>query len=363
MVIKLGSSAIASTQEGIDSKKLKHLVSEVVALHKQGIQVIVVSSGAIAVGKKYLKYDEIQLRENRNIAVMQALSAVGQPYLMSAYNNFFAQEGVCAAQILLTHEDFKDRTRYLNMKNTINELLEQNVIPVLNENDSVSFSEISLGDNDQLAAMTAQLLQVDLLVMLTEYDGLYDKNPNEQDATHIPIVPYRHDFKGVAFKKKSSVGTGGMKTKLEAVTKLTSLGIPVVIASHNKLHPIDRAVYKEAGTYFAADSNISNSKKKGWIVTTVKQGCHIVVDEGAYRALKRGASLLPSGITKVNSKFKRGDSIFVKYGRKTVAIGFCEYDSKEIEKIKGQQATKIIEVLGFCHSSVVLHRNNMVLKE
>ena len=255
------------------------------------------------------------------------------------------------------------QTRYLNVKNTIEVLIKNRVIPILNENDTVSFDEITVGDNDQLAAMTAQMIDADVLLMLTETDGLYDKNPKDKSAQHIPHVEFDKKFVDISLRELSASGRGGMKTKLEAVRKLTPIGIPVIIASYTASSPILRGLTENSGTFFTFNQQALKSRRKSWILTTNKTNSWIRVDNGAFLALSKEASLLPSGIMEIGGKFKRGDCIGIKHSGNIFAVGLTEYDSRDISKIIGKQSSEIQNILGHCPSMVVIHRNNLVLKE
>ncbi|PIR21014.1 MAG: glutamate 5-kinase [Deltaproteobacteria bacterium CG11_big_fil_rev_8_21_14_0_20_47_16] len=244
LVIKLGSSAVTRDGGGVDFDKLHNILADVSYLLNQGVQVVIVSSGAIHTGRAFLK-----TRKNE-ISMLQALSAVGQPMLMSAYHDFFAKRGFQCAQILLTHEDFRSSLRYKNARNTLNRLLENFVVPVLNENDTVSYSEITVGDNDQLAALTCKMTQPDVLVILTGTDGLCDRDPKKKGATIIPSVKHGEKLKGVLVSGRSAMGRGGMKTKLEAIRKTTGMRIPVILSNYRHKSPVLEALTRDAGTFF-----------------------------------------------------------------------------------------------------------------
>ena len=361
VVIKLGSLAITSEAGEIDQKKIDALMLEVSRLRQNGIEVILVSSGAINAGKKFITDSSKKLKDR--IEYFQACSSIGQPLLMHNYQMALNKHKLNSAQVLLTHDDLKNKTRYFNIKNNITTLLKNNIIPILNENDSVSFEEITVGDNDQLAAMVAALMEAELLLLLTETDGLYDKDPKQDKANHLSHIEFQENFKNIRTLSKSSVGRGGMTTKLEAVRKLTPLGIHVIISSFRPLLPIFHALYNNGGTYFFPRDKVSTKTKLKRIITTAKAGAFIKIDEGAYRSLLRSGSLLPIGIKKIKGPFKRGDSIAIQFKNKTFAYGLSDYDSKDVEKIIGKKSFEIEEILGFLISDVVVHRDNMILKD
>lgn len=359
VVVKLGSLCITNPDGGIRHNKLKEIVSDIVEIRKMGIQVILVSSGAVNAGKPYI----VNKHKNSNISHFQACSAVGQPLLMHEFHKEFSKFNIFTAQVLLTHDDIKNRTRYYNLKSTLEQILEDNIIPILNENDSVSFEEITLGDNDQLAAMTCEMLSADCLCLLTEIDGLFTKNPDEKDAERIPIVDFDDQFEQINIFKKTMVGRGGMDTKLKAVRKLTPLGISVIITSFKPTSPVLRAFTQDAGSYFAPDSSAIKSKKKARILTQVRNEAVVRVDEGAYNALLKDSSLLPVGIKDLFGNFKRGDVVCLKFKNKIFAYGISEYDSKDVKKIIGIKSHELNAILDFVPSTVVIHRNNFILKK
>lgn len=244
IVVKLGSSAVTFDKGGINFDKLHNILADVSYLLSYGLQVAIVSSGAIHTGRAFLK------TRKSDISTLQALSAVGQPMLMSAYHDFFAQRGYQCAQVLLTHEDFRSPVRYKNAQNTLKRLLENGVVPVLNENDTVSYSEITVGDNDQLAAMTCEMIRSDVLVILTGTDGLFDRNPDHSGAALISRVAYGEKLGHVTTDGRSRAGRGGMGTKLQAVHKVTTLGTPVIMSNYRHKSPILEALSRSCGTFF-----------------------------------------------------------------------------------------------------------------
>ncbi len=244
ILIKLGSSSVTYDKGGIDFDKLHNVLADISYLLGRGLQVAIVSSGAIHTGRAILK------TRKSDISMLQALSAIGQPMLMSAYHDFFAKRGYQCAQILLTHDDFKSKVRYQNAKNTLKRLLENGVVPILNENDTVSYSEITVGDNDQLAAMTSEMIRPDALVILTGADGLYTRNPAKKGAQLIEHVRYGNKLLDIDIDGRSLAGRGGMKTKLDAIRKVTALGVPVILSNYRHKSPILEALTHGTGTIF-----------------------------------------------------------------------------------------------------------------
>jgi len=358
IVIKLSSLAVTKESGGVDVVKVKNIISDIALLKKsKPIQIIIVSSGAINAGKVLFPHftkDEMRYQ--------QAGSAAGQPLLMHAFNTECSKHNLKSAQVLLTHEDLKSKTRSYNIRMSLETLLENEIIPIINENDTVSFDEISLGDNDQLSAMICQIMNADLLCMLTKADGLYDKNPDEADATHFDIVHYDKDFSEVKTFSKTATGKGGMETKLQAVRKLTPLGMDVIISTFDHKQPIIRSVCEEIGTLFKGNPKFL-SADKAWILTRVRPDAYIKIDKGAYEALLKNASLLPIGVIAVNGKFSRGDSVTIKFQNKVIAHGISEYSAREVEKIMRLKSSELASVLTHVPAKVVIHKNNLLLKE
>ncbi len=264
----------------------------------------------------------------------------------------------------MTHEDFKVNQRFLNIRNTVNQLLESGILPIVNENDTVSYSEITVGDNDQLAVMMAQALDAEKLILLTEADGLYNKNPKEADALRFDEVDFTDEFTGVKIAAKTSVGRGGMDTKLQAVRKLTPLGVDVIIGTFLKEHSLTRLLERKGGTLFKGNPEKQTSRRKSWLSTVVKNTAWLVVDDGCKKALlAQTTSLLPIGVKKVHGVFKRGDVIQVKHKGKIVAVGISEYDNREMDLIKGKKSSEISSLIENSPSKVAIHKDNLLVKK
>lgn len=355
-VVKIGSLGVSSAEGGIDTAKIHALVRDLVALKSQGHQIVLVSSGAINSGRPHVPNPN----EQWSLGWQHACAAVGMTLLLGEYQKALSKAGLVAGLMLVTHDDFRTRPRILNVRNSLLTLLHSGALPIVNENDTVSTKDITVGDNDQLAAMVAEAIDADLLVLLTEADGLFDRDPREKGAIHFPVVDFREDFATIKLSRKSSVGRGGMATKLLAVRRLTPLGQDVVIASFKFASPLSRAL-AGGGTLFKGDGRKKVKKRKAWIASTARPGCAIVVDQGAAKALLTHASLLPVGIKKVLGEFRRGDVVAIKFQRSTIAVGIVEYDADAVEKLKGLQTSQLQTVLKVVSSNVVIHRDNLFI--
>ncbi len=360
IVIKIGSTILASAEEGLNSKRLGTIAEDISAIVDKGIEVVIVSSGAVAAGLKKLGLKS----KPKDIKLKQAAAAIGQSSLMWAYESSFAGHGKKVAQVLLTRDVITDRTRYINAKNTLQTLITYGVIPVINENDPVSVDEIKFGDNDLLASLTAGLVEADMLVNLSDVEGLYSKDPKEKGAKIIKKVKkVTAAIEKKAAGRGSAVGTGGMYSKILAAKQATTHGIPVVIMNGKRKGLLKKRLEgKEVGTYFHAKEE-KLSSKKGWIAYCVRSKGRIVLDDGAVKALREmGKSLLPSGILKVEGEFIKGDAVncLDKKGNK-IAKGLTNYSSKELKKIKGKKTSEIEKVLSYKYSDEALHRDNMVV--
>ena len=368
VVIKVGSQTITHPEGGLDAVKMGSISNDIISLLKLGLEVVIVSSGAIQVGKGIVKNQGEDNVPCESIEEQQALSAIGQPYLVEAWRTYLNQEHqVHVAQVLLTHDDMGNRTRSLNASQTLNHLLSLDVVPILNENDSVSFEEITVGDNDQLAAMVAGLVNADLLILLTGPDGVYTSDPSKYpDAEKLSTVQKGKDghelLLSIETKSKSKAGRGGMQTKIAAAQKLQIAGIPTLITTSEVEKPLLRSLTQiGAGTYFEKSSG--ENSKKSWLMTTARSSYGIEVDQGAAQALSQGASLLPKGIVKVSGSFKRGDCVYIRCDGRSMGCGLAEYDAYMLNKIIGKHSNEIEEVLGYKISDEAIHRDNMVVGE
>ncbi len=360
LVIKIGSNILASAEQGLNTKRLHSIVKDISSAVDTGCEAVIVSSGAVAAGLKKLnlkkKPDDIKLK--------QAAAAIGQSSLMWAYEQNFAEFDKKVAQVLLTRDDISDRLRYINAKNTLLTLISYGVVPIINENDPIAVDEIKFGDNDMLAALAAGLVEADMLVILSDVEGLYSKEPGKKNAEFIhEVAEITPDIEKLAGGRGSTVGTGGMYSKLLAAKQATSHGTPVVIMSGKKRgllkHLLDG---KKPGTFFMPKKE-KLSSKKGWIAYGVKSKGAIFLDNGAVNALTSlGKSLLPSGITKVEGNFKVGDYVrCLNENGKKIAKGLTNYSSEDIKIIKGKKTSSIEKALGYKYSDEIIHRDNLVL--
>ena len=362
IVVKIGTGVLTTDDGYIDKSQTKRLAEQVVELKKMGYDVVVVSSGAIGSGMGELGIE----KRPSTLPELQAVAAIGQSKLISTYDECFKLHGYHAAQILLTREDFEDRQRYLNTCNTIHTLFQLNAIPVVNENDTISVDEIKFGDNDALSALMTNLLNAELLIILSSVDGLYDKCPTAKSkATVIPVVEnVSREVKQLAFDSKTARGVGGMQTKLEAASIVTNAGEAVIIANGRMDNVLKRIVQGEnIGTLFLPKKEKWESRKR-WIGYTIKPKGKVYVDDGAARALSdKCKSLLASGILLVEGTFSKGDIVSICKGEKGVifARGLTNYSFEEIEKIKGRSTSDIAKILGYKLYDEVIHRDNMVI--
>ncbi len=357
IVVKVGTSNLTDERHRLDSKKVEKLTREVVELKRRGKEVILVSSGAISAG-----IGRLNLKQRpRDVKLLQATAAVGQNVLMSTYDRYFSAYGVTIAQILLTHDDFRSRTRYLNLRNTLLTLLKTGVVPVINENDTTAVEEIKVGDNDSLSALVASNLEADLLIILTDTDGLCTYDPRRsKKAELIPVVrDITPEIERIASNGRS---VGGMKTKIEAAKLAMNAGIPVVIANGAKENVMLRIIGGEhVGTRFIPKSRMNDRAR--WILLVSPPKGRIIVDDGAKEALLlRGSSLLPSGITGVEGAFIHGDTVSIvdTHGIE-FARGITNYSSTEIERIKGAHTDDIERILGTKRYDEVVYRGNLYL--
>ena len=362
VVIKIGSSSLTLKEGGLDLLNMKKFVSEVAELKKEGMEVIVVTSGAIAAGLKYLK---IPARP-RDISALQAAASVGQVELMRTYGDLFAEYGLKVGQILLTREDTTRRKQYLNIKNTIENLLKLNVIPIINENDSSAVEEIKFGDNDRLAAMVASLTEADLLIVLSDIEGLYDKNPQEyNDAKLISFVEkITPAVEQLAGGIGSTYGSGGMISKIKAAKICSFSGIAMVIANSKTEGVLKKIInFEQIGTFFAPQTLRKVKSLKRWIAFGVKTKGSIVIDSGAEEAVKsKGKSILPVGILKVEGKFSKGDTLKVfSQGGELIGKGISNFSDEEINKIKGMNEKQILKKFGSLVCAEVIHRDSLVV--
>jgi len=357
IVVKVGTNVLTDAHGRLDPRIVVSLCRQIVSLIDAKRQVVVVSSGAVGAGVGLL---ELPGRP-KTLPMLQAAAAVGQGMLMNVFEKNLAKQNHHAAQILVTRSDFEDRRRYLNIRNTLDALQKFHTVPIINENDTVAVDELKFGDNDLIASLTANLWQADVLVLLSSVDGLID------GGSVVDFVESMDSsVLGLAKSTKSALGSGGMKTKLQAVATATTTGIHVVIANGRRTNVLPDMLLKnkQLGTLFAGQ-NARLASRRGWLAFAAKTQGRIVVDAGAAKALaKGGKSLLPSGITAVVGEFERGRVVAVIDGEgTTLARGVTQYSSAEIVRIKGKRSSQIVEILGPAHANgdEVIHRNNMIV--
>jgi glutamate 5-kinase len=360
VVIKIGSALLVDRATGrLRATWLNSLADDVAALAAEGKDVILVSSGAIALGRHALGLAKGSLELEQS----QAAAAVGQVSLAHAYQNVFLARGLATAQILLTLGDTEERRRYLNARRTIETLLAHKAIPVVNENDTVATSEIRYGDNDRLSARVASMVSADCLVLLSDIDGLYTAPPaQDPTATHIPVVTaITPDIEAMAGDAGTELSKGGMKTKVEAGRIALAAGTHMVITTGKPLHPLGRITDGCTCTWFLASSDPVTAKKR-WIAGQLEPKGAITVDAGAEKALLGGKSLLPAGVVKVDGTFDRGDAVVIrsKAGRE-LGRGLIAYGAKEAAMIAGKKSGEIEALLGHSGRAELIHRDDMVV--
>lgn len=359
LVVKVGSALLVGKDGQPRRAWLAALAAEIAEARARGQQVIVVSSGAIALGAAKLGL----ARGGRgSLADAQASAAVGQIALAGLWAELLAAEGLTAAQLLVTLEDLDDRRRYLNASATISKLLEAGAVPVINENDSVATEEIRFGDNDRLAARAAQAARADAVALLSDVDGLYDRDPRQPGATLLPrvqgLTKAIHDMASAA--STSGMGSGGMTSKLQAAEIAGRAGIVLAIINGTHDRPIARALGADIGTLFLPRRR--DGSLKSWLGGRQRMAGAILVDDGCAAALQRGGSLLATGITSVEGAFRRGDPVAIHDGEgRVVGKGLVEYDAAEVTAIKGHRSEDLHDLLGYAPRSAVIHRDQLVL--
>jgi glutamate 5-kinase len=359
ITVKIGSSLLVDAA-GLRTDWLASLAVDLASLKRGGAQIVIVSSGAVALGRK-----QLGLTRSARLDLKQAAAAAGQPLLMQSWAAAFARESVLVAQLLLTFGDTESRRRWLNARATTETLLERGVVPIVNENDSVATEELRYGDNDRLSARVAQMVRSDLLVLLSDIDGLYSTNPrSNRDARHIPYVEELTselmDAAGPAHGE--GVGTGGMRTKLEAARIAGGFGCTTLIASGQGDHPIGALLGEQArATIIAAQGSPARAYKQ-WIAAALAPSGRALIDNGAAEALRKGRSLLAAGIRSVEGEFGRGECVAVvdPEGRE-IARGLIAYSADEARAIAGLRASDIASRLGYNRADAVIHRNDLVL--
>lgn len=362
IIIKIGTSTLTGGTPYLDERRMADLTRQMAVLMKAGERLILVSSGAIAAGRELLGHPALPA----GIPAKQMLAAVGQPELMKRYELLFGTHGIKVAQLLLTREDIRQRSRYLNARNTLELLLTHSILPVINENDTVAVDEIRIGDNDNLSALVANLVEADLLILLTDQPGLYTADPRQSSEVELirEITTVKIPLKvwEAAGGSANGLGTGGMLTKLQAAEIARRSGTTVVITSGSEADVLLRLTAGEKmGTFIFPTVDRMESRKR-FLLASVVRSAGIIIDQGALQALQRGASLLPAGVREVKGRFEQGDCVALLLPDSSrCALGLVNYSADEVNRIKGCQTSEIEQRLGYSAAEEIVHHNHMVL--
>jgi glutamate 5-kinase len=361
MVVKVGASVLVEKGLGLDLVAFSKIAKEVSQLHSHSRRITLVSSGAIAAGMEKLEYD----RRPKSLPIIQAAAAIGQPHLIKIYQDCFSNYHKKVAQVLLTHNDLGNRHRYLNARNTVLSLLEMDYIPIINENDTVAVDEIKFGDNDNLSALVTSLVSADLLVILSDIDGLYDRDPRSGEKVQMIhlVENIDRDVLDCAKETQNPLCTGGMSSKVEAARKAARFGVPTVVANGRAERILHRILEGETvGTLFLPLRDRLSSRKH-WIAYSLKPAGRIIIDDGARKAIVSGGkSLLPTGVGGAEGDFERGDAVCcidphgVEFAR-----GLVNYSAAEIRNIQGKKSREIERIIGYKYTDEVIHRDNLVI--
>ena len=356
IVIKLGSSTIVNKLGKFKKKWVTSLINDIKKLKKNKQEVVIVSSGAIALGQNYLKIKNKKVK----LEMSQAVASVGQIYLINEFQKLFEMNKIKIGQILITPDDTEQRRRALNVRRTFENLFKLGAVPIVNENDTTATSEIKYGDNDRLAARVAQIIGADLLINLSDVDGLYESISNKKSLIK-KVETIDNDILALVDKKINTYGSGGMLTKLEAAKICMNAGCNMLVANGTNFNPIARIIEKKLFTWFVPKISYLDARKK-WIISSLSSTAKIYIDQGASKALKSGKSLLPAGITKVSGVFRKGDNILIVDSNNIdIARALSSFTSEEINKIKGLQSNQIENILGYASKSEIVHKNDMVI--
>ena len=354
IILKIGSSNLVDSKGKLKEKWLQSLAKDIKKLKKKGKEFVIVSSGAIALGKNYLKIKQ----KNIKIEMSQALASIGQIHLTNIYRKIFEKNKIKIGQILISLDDTEQRRRAINAKRTFENLFKLGAVPIVNENDTTATSEIKYGDNDRLAARVAQIISANILVIFSDVDGLYSSSENKKIIKEVSNV----DEKIYSFvkNKKNYYGSGGMKTKLDAAKICMNAGCHMAIANGKHINPLSKLLKENICTWFLPKVSTLDARKK-WIISSIGSNGKIYIDNGALRALRNRKSLLSAGITKVEGTFSKGDNILiVDNDGKESARGLTSFSSEEINKIKGLKSDQIEKILGYSSKSEIVHRDDMV---
>ena len=354
IVLKLGSSTVVDNKGVFKKKWVTSLIKDIKKYGK-GKSFVIVSSGAIALGQKYLKIKKKKIK----LEMSQAIAAVGQIHLASEFQKLFEKYKIKTGQILISPDDTEQRRRAINVRRTFDNLFKLNAIPIVNENDSTATTEIKYGDNDRLAARVAQIIGADELVIFSDVDGLYDKSKQKKIVKTVKVI----DEKIISLieNKKNNYGSGGISTKLDAAKICMNSGSHMFIANGKKDNPISNMLNKKKFTHFLPKISSLDAKKK-WIIGSLNSNGTIKIDDGAAKALLNGKSLLAAGINKINGSFEKGENVLIlDQNNNQLARGLSSFSSEEIDKIKGKQSKEIEKILGYLSKTEIIHKDDMVL--
>jgi len=358
IVIKIGSSILIDKKGKPKKTWLRKFVKDIKFLIKRKKQVVIVSSGAIALGCEYLKINKRGLKIDKS----QAVASIGQIELMNYYKKIFDKSKIKISQILLTLDDTEQRRRSINARRTIDNLLTMGIVPIVNENDTTATTEIKYGDNDRLAARVSQIISADCLILLSDVDGLYTDNPKKNKKTKLIKIVKEIDenIKRYATRTENLYGSGGMRTKIEAAKICQLSGCYMAIANGNYINPIKKIIENQKCTWFLPRISKLDARKQ-WIIGSVAPKGEVIIDQGAIKAINNGKSILPAGVKKINGSFEKGDHILVKdQNNNECARGLTSFSSIEIEKIKGSHSSKIKNILGYSSREEIIHKDDLV---
>ena len=354
IVLKLGSTTVVDNKGVFKKKWVTSLIKDIKKYGK-GKNFVIVSSGAIALGQKYLKIKKKKIK----LEMSQAIAAIGQIHLASEFQKLFEKYKMKTGQILISPDDTEQRRRAINVRRTFDNLFKLNAIPIVNENDSTATTEIKYGDNDRLAARVAQIIGADTLVIFSDVDGLYDKSNNKKIVRTVKIIDKK--INSLVENKKNKYGSGGIATKLDAAKICMNSGCHMFIANGKKNNPITNIIKTKKFTHFLPKVSTLDAKKK-WIIGSLNSSGTINIDDGASKALLNGKSLLAAGIIKINGSFEKGENVLIlNQNNDTLARGLSSFSSEEIDKIKGKQSREIEKILGYLSKSEIIHKDDMVL--
>ena len=354
IVLKLGSSTVVDGRGKFKKKWVTSLIKDIQKYGKNK-KFVIVSSGAIALGQKYLKINKKKIK----LDMSQAIAAVGQIHLASEFQKLFEKYKIKTGQILISPDDTEQRRRALNVRRTFDNLFKLNAIPIVNENDTTATAEIKYGDNDRLAARVAQIIGADTLIILSDVDGLYDLSNKKKIIKTVNIIDEK--INSLIDNKKNNYGSGGISTKLDAAQICMNSGCHMLLANGNKDYPIKNIVKNKIYTHFTPKISSLDAKKK-WIIGSLRASGKVFIDQGAARALFNGKSLLAAGVTKINGSFNKGENVLiVDHNEKHLARGLASFNSSEINKIKGKQSKEIEKILGYLSKSEIIHKDDMVM--